>query len=89
MLEIHRDLVFLEEWKKIGETYVISARSGAADQSLVPSPDKCLRAELIIGGWVLEPWSGPKGKKECSATYVAQVDLKNLPVSCEDFVFIY
>ncbi len=47
MLEIHRDLVFLEEWKLIGESFVVTARSGAADQSLAPSPEKCVRAELI------------------------------------------
>ncbi len=79
MLDIHRDILFLEHCKRVDDSIVIAAKSSAVEQTLVPSPDKCVRAELIIGGWVLEPWMGPKGKKECSATYLAQVDLKNLP----------
>ncbi len=48
MLEIHRDVLFLERRKKIGDTFVILATSKSVDQEMVASPEKCVRAEVIV-----------------------------------------
>ena len=81
MLDIHRDLLFCERRVRVGRLLVFCASSSGVDQSLVGSPEKCVRGHVHLAGWVLEEWEAAGGKIHTSLTYLAQVDLKNLPAA--------
>ena len=83
LIEVARDFVF---WERIFEeedgTIVVLASSAFAheESAQIPSPEKCIRGEVHHSGWVLRPWELRGGVAGTSVTYIAHVDLKELPL---------
>jgi hypothetical protein len=84
LIDLARDFVYWERQEVLENgTIVVLALSDLAqvEQETVPLPQKCVRGHVYISGWVLDPWELQHGIQGCSATYIAQVDLKELPAA--------
>lgn len=72
VMEVHRDVLYMQHSRRLGQTHVVASRSAGVLQALVPCPSGALRATLHTSGYVVRPMDEERGT--CEVTYVVQFD---------------
>jgi hypothetical protein len=76
IVELHRDFLFLQHVRELGDgVWIIASRSAGVNQSLISSPPGAERGELLNSGYVVRPRKGGM----CDICYVVQVELGSIP----------
>jgi hypothetical protein len=72
VMEVHRDVLYMQHTRRLGNTHVVASRSAGVLQTLIPSPPGAVRATLHTSGYVVRPADDELGT--CEVTYVVQFD---------------
>lgn len=80
MIEVHRDFLLVTHKRVLPDGQVcLLSLSRLVDQTERAPPDGCVRGMVYLAGFCLQPWVGDRGANYSNVTYVAHIDLKQLP----------